>query len=601
MWKEAFIVYLFFSTVKTLGAVEDVSTAAFTPQDCSLECLRQGAPECKYCRITQVDMQKALGSKAVQTLGSCIPWPCFELIGNEEPHLCRHYVHSPNNVTVETVDDPDPTSDTVVISWRPSPYGIAFLRGFQVSLQALGGSSVFCQLFLFHRNLSLPVSHAHKVYKSDPFRGLPLGSQYAVTVMALPVPEQWDRFYRSTTFCTRSCAEKNSINNCKRDWYPQHVNTEQNGTTVAVTFNLAPQNLGIRSYFSVCYTDGRRKPTKKVDITPKLSTNQTHHTYELQDLQEGANYTCEIAADVVDAVRKTFTIQVEHTLKGSDSPRSTSPVALLLPLALALAAIIIVLVAAFTLTKANMKLLKMTIIPDSDIIKEHQETIVQEEVMSWPMTRVSPPRLLICYSSSDGPAHVKAVMKLGAFIQQHMATQVCLDLWDSLSVAEEGSLAWHSRQIRECDFVLVMCSPGLSLRPDSSDLNENTEDEESTWETENSSVEAAISLIGAEVGRAKAKGQDMSKYMAAIFEYSKETDIPTELSLVSHYTLTSDLPLLFSHIHKVSLHRPGGYLKISNISDEGFTKLPAGAALQSAICEAGEVLKARRQLLSANE
>lgn len=584
--------------VKGLEAVEEDS-AAFTPQDCSLECLRQGEPECKYCRITKVDVQKALGSNAVKTLGSCIPWPCFELMGNEDPHLCRHYVHAPDNVTVEAVEDPDPSSDTVVVSWRPSPYGIAFLRGFQVSLQALGGTSVFCQLFLFHRNLSLPASHAYKVYKSDPFPGLPLGSQFAVTVMALPVPEQWDRFYHSTTFSTRTCAEKNGINNCKKDWYPQQVNAEQNGTTVAVTFNLAPQSLGIRSYFSICYTDGIKKQTK-MDITPNLSSNQTHHTYELQDLQEGVNYTCEIAADVVDAVRKTFIVHVKQIHKG-DSPLSTSPLALLLPLALALTAITIVLVAAFTLTKAKAKLLKLTFVPDSDIIKEHQESNIQEEVMSWPRSRKSPPRLLLCYSSSEGPAHVKAVMKLGAFIQQHMATQVCLDLWDSLSVAEEGSLSWHSRHIRDCDFVLVLCSPGLSLRPGLSELSEGSEDDEASWETENSSVEAAISLIGAEVGRAKAKSQDLSKYMAAVFEYCKETDIPTELSLVSHYTLTSDLPLLFSHIHGVSLHRPGGYLKISHISEEGFIKLPAGAALQSAIFEAGEAMKARRQALSTNE
>lgn len=403
-------------------------------------------------------------------------------------------------------------------------------------------------------------------------------------------------------FYTRTCAEKNGINNCKRDWHPQHIFTEQNGTTVAVTFNLAPENLGIRSYFLICSTDGINKQINKMDITPNLSSNQTHHTYELQDLQEETNYKCEIAADIVDAVRKTFTIRVERIHKVPDPPLSTSSVALLLPLALALAAIIIVLVAAFTLTKAKMKLLKLTIVPDSDIIKEHQEeTNVQKEVMSLPMTRASPPRLLICYSSSEGPAHVKAVMKLGAFIQQHMAAQVCLDLWDSLSVAEEGSMAWHSRQIRECDFVLVMCSAGLSLRPGSSELSGNTEDEESSWETENSCVEAAISLIGAEVGRAKSKGQDLSKYMAAIFEYSKVTDIPTELSLVSHYTLTSDLPLLFSHIHQVSLHRPGGYLKISHISEEGFTKLPAGAALQSAISEAGHVMKAKRQSLLSNE
>jgi len=44
--------------------------------------------------------------------------------------------------------------------------------------------------------------------------------------------------------------------------------------------------------------------------------------------------------------------------------------------------------------------------------------------MSLPRKRLAPPRLLICYSSCDGPAHVRAVMQLGGFIQQHMATQV---------------------------------------------------------------------------------------------------------------------------------------------------------------------------------
>lgn len=44
--------------------------------------------------------------------------------------------------------------------------------------------------------------------------------------------------------------------------------------------------------------------------------------------------------------------------------------------------------------------------------------------MTLQSNRLKPPRLLICYSNYDGPAHVKAVMQLGAFIQQHMATQV---------------------------------------------------------------------------------------------------------------------------------------------------------------------------------
>lgn len=60
----------------------------------------------------------------------------------------------------------------------------------------------------------------------------------------------------------------------------------------------------------------------------------------------------------------------------------------------------------------------------SDIIRQQEESGTQEGVMPLPRNRPTPPRLLICYSSCDGPAHVKAVMQLGAFIQQHMATQV---------------------------------------------------------------------------------------------------------------------------------------------------------------------------------
>lgn len=177
------------------------------------------------------------------------------------------------------------------------------------------------------------------------------------------------------------------------------------------------------------------------------------------------------------------------------------------------------------------------------------------------------------------------------------SAQVCLDLWDSLSVAREGSMAWHCRQIQESDFILVICSRSLNHRPEPPDTEGDNEDEEADGGLDLGSnafsSDAAVQLIGEEVGRAKARGQDLSKYMAAIFEYSEETDIPTELRLVSHYMLTSDLALLFSHLHGVALHRPGGYLKINHISEEGFTKLPAGAALQRAIYEAGMALRAK--------
>ncbi|XP_037336317.2 interleukin-17 receptor D [Pungitius pungitius] len=590
MWKTTLVLYQLFALCGPLRAEDD----DIAPQDCSLDCVRQGGSDCKYCRISQADVKKAVGLNTNKAFGSCIPRSCFVLFGEEDSTLCHHYVQGPDNVTVELVNDLDPSSDTAVVSWKPSHYGIAFLRGFQVFLQALGGTTVACQLFLFHRNISLPASHAQRVYKSDPFPGLPLGSQYAVTVMALPVPEQGGRFYRSTNFFTRSCAEKNGLEQCKKDWYPKDIKVQQEGTAITVTFNLAPPSMGIRGYFSVCYAKGI---TKYTDITPISSQNKSNHSYQLNDLEEGTNYTCEIAANEVDAVRNKFMVQVSQIQKGGSSPVSASPsLAMVLPLGLALVAMFVVLLAAFTRRRPRPRMKKLDIKPD--VIKQHQESKTPGEVISLSRKRLNPPRLLICYSSFDGPAHVNAVMQLGAFIQQHMATKVCLDLWESLSVSEEGSMAWHCRQIRESDFILVICSRGLHHRPKPPDDEDDDGEEAEQWlrfGPNTTSTDVAVQLIGEEVGRAKARGQDLSKYMAAIFDYSEEADIPAELRLVSHYTLTRDLELLFSHLHAVALQGPGRYLRISHISEEGYAELPAGAALQRSIGEARTAMTEKRR------
>lgn len=156
-------------------------------------------------------------------------------------------------------------------------------------------------------------------------------------------------------------------------------------------------------------------------------------------------------------------------------------------------------------------------------------------------------------------------------------------------------MSWYCRQIRECDFILVICSRGLShglAPPTGRDEDEDTGDVGSDYRP-SSVCDAAVRLIGEEVGRAKARGRDLSKYMVAIFEHSEEGDVPAELRLVRHYELMCDLPLLFSQLHAVALHRPGGYLKINHISDDGFAQLPAGAALQLAIYEAGVELRAK--------
>ncbi|XP_043982582.1 interleukin-17 receptor D isoform X1 [Gambusia affinis] len=579
-WRSTLTLYLLLVASQPLWAQTEVPVSAVAPQNCSLDCIRQGRPECEYCRVTGDDIKKKVG---LSSNHGCIPWPCLELLGDEDPSICEHYVQAPDDVKVEFVREPNPKSDTVIVSWKPSHYGIAFLRGFQVSVQALGGTAVACQLLLFSRNVSLSAANAQTFYKSDPFPGLSLGSQYAVTVMALPVPEQWDKFYQSFYFSTRSCAEKNGLEQCKRDWYPQHIEVQQDGSVVIVTFNLAPPIMGIRRYFCLCHGDGKVKYT---DIVLDSLENKTHHSFQLSDLREGTNYTCVIAAKEVDAVRKRFKISFQ---KAEILPSAPPSLAVVLAVCLALVAVFGVLLTALMCWRSKVYRKKLEGNPEIDTLYEEKDTL--KEAVVLPGNRATPPRLLICYSGYDGAAHVKAVMKLGAFIQQHMATHVCLDLWDYLSVAEEGVMAWYCRQIRESDFVLVICSPGLRQRYDP-DVTHN-DNVDLMWNA--CSCEAIVHLIGEVVGGAKARGEDMSKYMAAVFNYCEETDIPTELRLAAHYTVPRDLPLLFSHLHGVALHRPGSYLKINNITEEGYTGVPMGAALHLAIQEAGAALNGKQQ------
>lgn len=59
----------------------------------------------------------------------------------------------------------------------------------------------------------------------------------------------------------------------------------------------------------------------------------------------------------------------------------------------------------------------------SDITGEYYNEYIQHQFV--PLARsTNPPQLLICYSSSDGSAHVRVVLQLATFVQKHMATEV---------------------------------------------------------------------------------------------------------------------------------------------------------------------------------
>lgn len=174
-------------------------------------------------------------------------------------------------------------------------------------------------------------------------------------------------------------------------------------------------------------------------------------------------------------------ITLAHSAPFSDQPSVTPSLRLLLPLCLAVAAIFAVLLAALSRWGPGMHIRKLFLKPGAPKRTKKTKTIptnptkiyiyiykiklkyhrrffffffffylfgaadltspspaegdfhhgqeggatLNGEAVALPRGKMTaPPRLLICYSSRDGRAHVKAVMQLGAFIQQHMATQV---------------------------------------------------------------------------------------------------------------------------------------------------------------------------------
>ncbi|MGH0160352.1 UNVERIFIED_CONTAM: hypothetical protein FKN15_056031, partial [Acipenser sinensis] len=159
--------------------------------------------------------------------------------------------------------------------------------------------------------------------------------------------------------------------------------------------------------------------------------------------------------------------------------------------------------------------------------------------------------------------------------EENLLPHVSLDLWETLRIAEEGPMGWMCHQIEESDFVLVVCTKGLRA-PHQGEREAG----------QGGTSQAAVAHIGEEMGRAKSRGEDLSKYITVFFEYSTEDEIPGILRLASQYRLMQDLPLLFSHLHKVALQGPGSQLQVENMSQESYVKVPAGALLYSAIQEA---------------
>lgn len=79
---------------------------------------------------------------------------------------------------------------------------------------------------------------------------------------------------------------------------------------------------------------------------------------------------------------------------------------------------------SFCTQQQHICLVSYYLISVSEKIKPFGSKLASEEHSLVLIGKPQPPKLLICYSSIDGPAHVRVVMELAAFLQQHMAVQV---------------------------------------------------------------------------------------------------------------------------------------------------------------------------------
>ncbi|XP_051789550.1 interleukin-17 receptor D isoform X2 [Erpetoichthys calabaricus] len=473
----------------------------------------------------------------------CVPKPCNTLLRRSNLNPCEHFVKAPHNVNVKFGNMANKEHETVVVSWQPSEEGIEFLVGFQISVQIPGGEVAGCQLLLFNSNLSLEVGKSQQVYQSDPFPNLELGTEYVVTVIALPVPEQWENYYTAKFFRTRSCTQINGVEKCRADWSPRNITMYQEGRDAILSFSMAPPQLNIENYFAFCSGDKINKYTNVPGI----------------------------AADIEDAKRKVYKFMLEDT-----SPQSgiwTNSLLFIICITLFLLSVFFLLILLFYQRKKRKGNKGKLVFPEEN----HLDSISSDS----PILGHIRPQVFILYSSSDGPYHVAVVLQFAVFLQQHAAVQVSLDLWEQLQIAEHGKMNWLCKKIEESDFVLVVCSQGMykmSNRQMVTQVNEAID----------VSI-AGISMIAEDMYRAKSQGLSMSKYITVTFEYTSEQYIPKMLYLASRYHLMFNLPLLFSHLHQVQMHKPGIQLHVDVMTPEGYIKVPSGSSLYCALHKATQI------------
>lgn len=144
-------------------------------------------------------------------------------------------------------------------------------------------------------------------------------------------------------------------------------------------------------------------------------------------------------------------------------------------------------------------------------------------------------------------------------------------------------MSWLSRHIDEAHFLVTICSKGFKFFVEKRHRKGKATSKEKNKEVtipELSSHDlfvVAAAMIGEKMREAQQRSGDLSRFMTVYFDYSRESDVPTSLTLAPRFKLMDQLPELLARLHSRQLGVPA-------VSKRNYFRSKAGRSLYIAIC-----------------
>ncbi|XP_028680204.1 interleukin-17 receptor D [Erpetoichthys calabaricus] len=452
------------------------------------------------------------------------------------------------------------------IHWTPSPLGIEHVRGFRVILEEKNQEGRQCQRLVLKEPRQLNYTFRTMKMETQPFPNLKFETDYLVTIVPFPSIKN-ESSYTSNAFRTKPCDELLQADSlaCKPLWRPKNMSISQDGPNLHVTFDHAPSTFGFNFYY-LHYKMEQEDVFKQKACRTEYSTDVTNCI--LYDVSPGI-YTIELA-DNTNTTRKSSMFKVNQAHSSWAGP--IRAVAITVPL---------VVISAFATLFTVMCRKKQQENIYSHLDEESSESSTHTTSLHidrpWPR-----PKVFICYSSKDGQKHLSVIQSFAYFLQDFCGCEVALDLWEHLEMCREGQMEWVSRQISEAHFIITVCSKGMKYFVEKKSRKQK--DSRSRSMCPGDLFMVAVSLIAERIRQARQNSNDLSKFIAVYFDYSRESDIPAILDLATKYKLMDHLPQLYSRLHSRDVSLPDAEPCPVHISKRNYFRSKAGRSLYVAIC-----------------